>query len=236
MPRRDENQSVMVTGVDRGIGLGLVRHYAKQGCAVWATTRRDRAGEALTALTERHNGLRVVRLDCSNQSSITGLGQQLQAEGVALDLAINNAGISLEQPFGQWTAEHFASHFMVNTIAPALIVQAIQPVLKPGSTVIQMSSGMASAEYNVNADAPLDAYAASKSALNLLTRRLAEKLRPDRVALVAMSPGWVQTEMGGEGATDTVEEAVKKMTTTIAGLSLDDTGRFIGPAGGALAW
>ncbi|MEM6550636.1 MAG: SDR family oxidoreductase [Planctomycetota bacterium] len=236
MARSDETPSMMVTGADRGIGLGLVRHYLEQGCTVIATTRRDTPGQALSALADRHDRLRVLSLDCSNETSINAFGKRLVAENVTLDVAINNAAISLDEPYGQWTAEHFATHLMVNTIAPALLVQAMQPVLQPGSIVIQMSSGMASAEYNVNADGPLDAYAASKSALNLLTRRLAEKLRPQAIAVVAMSPGWVQTEMGGEGATDTVEEAVQKMTGTIAKLGMDDTGRFIGPEGKPLAW
>lgn len=227
----------MVTGADRGIGLGLVEHYLSAGSSVVATTRRDKPGDALAMLAEEYSEtLKVRSLDVGDEASVAAFGRALTESGVLFDLVINNAGISLGEGFGEWTASHFAEHFAVNTFGPVLTVQAIRPCLKAGSVVINMSSGMASAELNIGPENPLDAYAASKCALNILTRRLAEKLRPDDIAVVAMSPGWVQTEMGGKDATDTVDEAVAKMTRTIAKLGMGDTGRFIGPEGNSCPW
>ncbi|MEM9419297.1 MAG: SDR family NAD(P)-dependent oxidoreductase [Planctomycetota bacterium] len=232
-----ESTSVMVTGADRGIGLGLVTHYLKQGGTVVATTRREQPGESLAGLAEQYpEQLNVMTLDAGDEASIAAFGKQLDADGVTLNVIINNAGVSLGEPFGEWTAQHFATHLAVNTIGPGLIVQAIKPSLKAGSVVINITSGMASAEYNVGAENALDAYAVSKCGLNILTRRLAEKLRTESIALVAMSPGWVQTEMGGKEAPTTIDDAVQQMTSTIATLGMDHTGTFIGPKGEPCAW
>ncbi|MEM0913862.1 MAG: SDR family oxidoreductase [Planctomycetota bacterium] len=228
--------TTLITGADRGIGLGLARHYVGQGSNVIATTRRDRPGAALAEIDETHGHLRVMSLDAGDEASIHAFGERLVAGGITLDLVINNAGVSLGEPFGDWSFDHFTRHFHVNTVGPSMVVQAIKPSLKEGSKVIQMTSGMASAELNLGPDNPLDAYAVSKCGLNILTRRLAEKLRPEGIAIVAMSPGWVQTDMGGEGATHTVEEAVATMTSTIARLGMDDTGAFVGPEGKPCPW
>lgn len=227
----------MVTGADRGIGLGLVGHYLSEGCAVVATTRRVKPGEALAALAQQYpETLTVLPLDASDETSIDAFGRQLESDGVTLDVVINNAGVSLGEPFGEWTAPHFAKHLAVNTVGPGLIVQAIRPLLKSGSVVLNITSGMASAELNIGPDNPLDAYAVSKCGLNILTRRLAEKLRAQGIALIAMSPGWVQTQMGGEEAPTTVKEAVEQVTGTIARLGMEHTGTFIGPEGNPCPW
>ncbi|MBB6430258.1 SDR family NAD(P)-dependent oxidoreductase [Algisphaera agarilytica] len=237
MSSTEGSSSVMVTGADRGIGLGLVTHYLQQRGEVIATTRREQAGEALAALAGQYpEQLKVLTLDVGDETSIATFGKQLESDGVTLDVVINNAGVSLGEPFGEWTAQHFATHLAVNTVGPGLIVQAIKPSLKAGSVVINITSGMASAEYNVGAENPLDAYAVSKCGLNILTRRLSEKLRAENIALIAMSPGWVQTEMGGKEAPTTVDDAVQQMTSTIATLGMDHTGTFIGPEGQACAW
>jgi NAD(P)-dependent dehydrogenase (short-subunit alcohol dehydrogenase family) len=105
-----------------------------------------------------------------------------------------------------------------------------------GSKLINVSSGMGSLEINVNPENGQDAYAMSKAALNMLTRRLAEKLRPKGIIVVSMSPGWVRTDMGGESAPNSVEDAVASMQTTAEALTLEQSGTFMSEKGRQIPW
>ena len=95
---------------------------------------------------------------------------------------------------------------------------------------------MGSIELNINPENPLDAYAVSKCALNILSRRLAEKLRPRGITVVSMNPGWVRTDMGGHEAPTTVDEAVDEMTSTIDSINAEDTGKFLASDGSEIPW
>ena len=228
---------VLVTGADRGLGLGFVGHYLGEGRLVVATTRRSQPSDDLAALGEQFpEYLQVMRLDAADESSIADFAAKAGQQGLTFDLVINNAGVSIEEPYGQWTSEIFTRHFLINTVGPALVVQAIDPMLVQGAKVIQISSGVGSAELNVNPDAGLDAYAASKSALNILARRLATKLRPRNITVVAMSPGWVQTDMGGGEAPSTVDESVNDMVATIDGIPQEATGSFLAKDSSVIPW
>ncbi len=78
--------------------------------------------------------------------------------------------------------------------------------------------------------------AMSKAALNMLTRRLAEKLRPRGIIVVSMNPGWVKTDMGGENAPNTVEEAVVNMHKVFEELASEQSGAFLSDTGEEMPW
>ncbi len=80
------------------------------------------------------------------------------------------------------------------------------------------------------------AYRASKAALNQLLRTLALELQPDGFTIVAISPGWVRTDMGGPRATLSAAESVEGMLGVIDRLTPADTNRFLDYRGQSLAW
>ncbi len=227
--------NVLITGASRGIGLGLAKQYLKEGCAV-AATATDPENTAVFAELKAEYGdtFFPVKLNLTDEASICALREKLA--GFAFDLAINNAGISVEENCGAWTQIHFENHFKVNATGPALVAQVIFPLMKTGAKLVNMTSGMGSLEMNINPLNGLDAYAMSKAALNMLTRRLAEKLRPKSILVTAISPGWVQTDMGGADAPATVDEAVRDLTATIAQLKPEQSGAFLSEKGEILPW
>jgi NAD(P)-dependent dehydrogenase (short-subunit alcohol dehydrogenase family) len=202
---------------------------------VIGTARNPDAAESFKILSQTYPAcFRSVPLDVTNEASIVALPVLL--ESVQIDCLINNAGISLEEDFGSWTSQGFEANFQANTLGPALVSQAMTSLMGEGAKIVNMSSGMASIELNLNPQAGLDAYAVSKAGLNFVTRRLAEKLKERAIAVVAVSPGWVRTEMGGADATASVEEAVQCLVQTIDTVTIEQTGAFLAETGEPLPW
>ena len=229
--------SVLITGANRGIGLGLVTYYLEKGVSVLATAKNPKKSEALQKLQKEYDKqLWLFELDVTSEMSITNFTKQLKELGTTISIVINNAGISVEEEFGQWTMATFETHFKVNYIGPALVSQAVLPFMGIGAKLIQFSSGMGSLKWNINPKNGLDAYAASKCALHSLTIRLAEKLKDKQITVIALNPGWVRTAMGGPEATTSISEAVENMAQTISQLTLKDTGRFISDTGESIPW
>jgi NAD(P)-dependent dehydrogenase (short-subunit alcohol dehydrogenase family) len=99
--------------------------------------------------------------------------------------------------------------------------------------LIAISSGMGSIAENSGGWVP---YRTSKAALNMAWSSLALEAKPRGVAVVALSPGWVQTRMGGAGAEITTEESVSGMRALIERLTIADSGRFLGRDGSEIPW
>lgn len=220
------------------MGLAYTEHYLARGWRLVATCREGASADALASLAggPHRERLTVEALDTADEQSIATLSERIETRigNSTLDLVINNAGVSAEEAFGQWTATTFANQLRVNAIGPALVAQAIGTRLSDGAKLVNISSGMGSLAENPNPDAGLDAYAVSKAALNMVTVRLAAKL-PNAI-VVSLNPGWVRTEMGGSDATTGIDEAVATITQTIKRLTLAQTGRFLTERGEPCAW
>ncbi len=228
-------KTTLVTGANRGLGLGFTRHYLKRGDRVFSCAR-DWSASAEAADLAGQFGERFypLTLDVSDERAIAELPDMLG--GATLDLVLNNAGTCPDEGFGAWAAKTFETAMAVNCTGPALVAQALAPLLAPGAPLVNISSGLASMGLNINPETGLDAYAASKSALNMVTRRLAAKPAFEHVVVVAIDPGWVRTRMGGEQADLAVEESIRDITATIERLGPEDSGLFFSRGGDALPW
>lgn len=230
-------KTVLVTGVNRGLGLGFVRSYLAAGWSVLGTARTPGRSADLGALEAQYGArLVLIELDVTSEASVAQLVGVLNARAGALDLVINNAGVSVDEGLGDWTVAGFETSFLVNAVGPALVAQAAAPFMQAGSRLIMLSSGVGSSELNINPLVGLDAYAMSKAALNILTRRLASKLSARGITVIALNPGWVRTDMGGGEAPASVSEAIEAMTAMIESVALSDSGGFFGADGGSLPW
>ena len=148
-------------------------------------------------------------MDVSSSDSIARAVEQLHAFADRLDVLINNAGIYPDEGLSILTLPRvqLARTLATNTIGPLEVTQACLPLLRRArqARVINISSGYGQLS-GLSADVP--SYCLSKLALNGLTIMLADALRKDQIAVNAVCPGWVRTDMGGAGATLSVEEGV----------------------------
>lgn len=225
-------ENVFITGANRGIGLGLTQHYLVHGRRVFATARTPENADALHALkTTYGDNLHILPLIVTDETSIADCVVATSRLTDSLDILINNAGINPETPahetFGKLQSEAMQAVLLTNSIAPMLVAQGLYPLLKNGTNprIANTSSSMGSISMRRSGGSL--SYCASKACLNMLTRGLAFKVKPDGVTAVALDPGWVRTDMGGSGASLSVEQSAEGCFTVIDGLTLNDAGRYL---------
>lgn len=220
--------TALIIGASRGIGLELVRQYVADGWRVIATARTE--GDC-NKLVDLH--AHAYQLDVTSAESIAALGWNLDGEQV--DLAILNAGVFGPRHDGFPTEAEFDLVMHTNVLAAMRLLPLIAPMAIPvQGKVAVMSSVMGSIGERINCNATL--YRASKAALNSVLADAAIKYGPKGATFVALHPGWVKTEMGGEGAEIDVDTSVTGMRTTLAGLDSAHNGTFLNYDGTTIAW
>ncbi len=158
------------------------------------------------------------------QQAVEAIGR----ESGRLDLLINNAGYF---PRGETPASLDKKTVMktlrINSVGPLMLAQAMLPLLREGHTpkIINITSQHGSLERKRSGGNY--SYSASKAALNMFTRALAADLHEDKIIVLAVHPGWVNTDMGGQGAPLTPAESVAGMLALIQRLTLADSGTFL---------
>lgn len=230
---------VLVTGANRGLGLEFTRQLLARGDRVVAACRQPGKATALNTLAGDHPGrLHVLPLDVAAPKSHAELVRELPlvlGEGVRLDLLINNAGVLHSgERFGRIGADNLEHSFRTNAAGPFLLTQALAPLLADGARVVNMSSRLGSIALTERFSTPT--YAVSKAALNMATVLLARALAERGIVVIAVSPGWVRTEMGGENAEVAPEDAVAGLLRQINGLGDGDSGRFLDWQGEPIDW
>ncbi len=204
-------KKALIVGASRTIGAGLVRELAARGWDVTGTVRGDGRTE-LHEIAEAHGGrIRVEQLDITDDAGIQRLRGRFN--DASLDLLFISAGIAdPDEPVGRVTADVFTQVMLTNALAPMHVVEALRGCVKPVGTIGVMTSTQGSVSLNERGGH--EVYRASKAALNQLMRSYAARQSSDHTLLL-IDPGWVQTELGGEGAPLTVDDSVRGVVTTI---------------------
>jgi len=219
---------ILITGANRGIGLALTQQYLQRGERVFATCRQPAEASALAELAAAYpDQLSALPLDVTDAAAIDAAAEAVTTQVDGLDLLINNAGFFPKgEKLGKLDAETMLYTFHVNAVAPILVVQRFLGLLRAGNDakVVNISSQLGS--LNRTTDGGRYSYNSSKAALNMLTRVLAHDLRADGIAVVAVHPGWVQTEMGGMNATLRSQESARGLIALAYRLTIADTNKF----------
>ena len=219
--------TILITGANRGIGLELARQYAAEGHDVIRCMRgKDKAGEEIGD---------ALPLDVTDDASVAALVKLLG--GRPIDLVIANAGVigPEKQSVEEMDFPGFLATLDTNVLGPLRVVQALLPNLRraPGAKIAVVSSQMGSF---ATSHANFVAYRASKAAVNKVFQCLAIDLKGEGVAVAALHPGWVRTDMGGDGADISVETSAEGIRVVLDGLDLERSGRFYAYDGKELSW
>jgi NAD(P)-dependent dehydrogenase (short-subunit alcohol dehydrogenase family) len=207
--------TALITGASRGLGSELVRQYAAEGWDVIGTQRRD--------------------MDMTNPKQIRSFAAGLKKKPI--DLLFCNAGISGKRgmAIGSFDFESWEEVLRVNLLGPAALAEALVDNVAASTrkTIALMSSRLGSISESSGMTLP---YSTSKAALNMLAKGLAATLASKGIIVVALSPGWVRTDMGGEQAPLSPQTSVQGLRRVIAGLRKSDSGRFLSHDGSEIPW
>jgi NAD(P)-dependent dehydrogenase (short-subunit alcohol dehydrogenase family) len=229
----------LVTGANRGLGLELVRQLLGRGDRVIATARQPGKATELNALAGAHPGrLHVLPLDVADPRAITTLQRELlllDGDGEHLDLLVNCAGVLHSgERFGSVAAANLEDSFRTNAMGPFLLTQTLAARLADGACVANLSSQLGSIGSLTRFGTP--SYNISKAAQNMATALLAAALRERGIIVIALHPGWAQTDMGGAQATVPAPQSVAGLLRVLDGLKLADSGQFRDWRGEPLPW
>ncbi len=234
----------MVTGASAGIGLEIVRQAAARGDRVIAASRQG--SPALRKLAGAHpDRVLELTLDPGSQESVIAARADLDGRVEAIDILINNAGV-----YSRWsrhwdpdatlfdtvTQEELVDTFRINAAGPMLVIEHFLNLVRASrrGRILNLSSLVGSVSQKTSGGDY--AYAASKAALNIMTRALAAELAPEGITVIALTPGWGRTEMGGSEATLSPAESVRGILSVAARLTPKDAGRFLDYQGEEQPW
>lgn len=208
----------LVTGASRGLGREVARRLVAEGYTVLAGVRNAAGMKPLP-------GVEVLPLDVSDPASITAAAASIRARHGRLEVLVNNAGILLDRMGDALAldAELLQRTLQTNTLGPLLLSQALAPIMPKGGRIVNVSSG--GGQLSTPATwAP--AYCISKTALNAVTVQLSEALKPRGIAVNAVCPGWVRTDLGGPEAPRSLQEGADSILWLVLQADPGLTGGF----------
>lgn len=248
--------NILITGTKAGVGNGLLAAYATRlNTTVIAAIRDARDSDTAKTMVQavkniaEGSSIIPVRYDAAQQTSAQDLISYLHNNHPNiqhLDLVIANAGIATHwESCTEVTAERLKEHYTVNTIGPILLYQATRDLLLASQNpkLFVISSVVGSVQVGPSVGFQLPAYGTSKAAINWFARKA--NLEEEKIVLAAVSPGWVQTEMGDRAAVFLKQEAAPMtLEQSVTGLMkiFDGTGKkeskglFLHAPGEPLAW
>ena len=200
-------KNVLITGISKGIGKALAVKFLKEGYFV--------IGTSLTGSVDfSDKNLAVYKLDLSSEESIEKCSLEILKLENNIDILINSAGVLLDEEELTVIRKKLEKTLKINLVGPIDFTEHILEKVSIGGHIINISSSAGSLAHTGHPGSHFPghypAYKISKTAINMYTRTLALRLK-DKIIVSSVHPGWVKTDMGGEEADITPEEAAENI-------------------------
>jgi NAD(P)-dependent dehydrogenase (short-subunit alcohol dehydrogenase family) len=243
----NEKKIALITGANKGIGFETARQLGQQGVKILLGARdREKGERAAEELRREKIDASAIVLDANNPASIQNAAKEVEQEYGRLDILINNAGIMLDdetKKASEQSLETWRRTFDTNVFGLIATTQAFLPLLRksPAGRIVNLSSILGSITLHSTPGSPIyesknyASYNVSKSAVNAYTVQLAYELKDSPIKVNAAHPGWVKTDMGGQGASMELEDGAKT-SVTLATLGADGPNGAYIHMGETLPW
>jgi 3-oxoacyl-[acyl-carrier protein] reductase len=185
-------KTAVVTGASKGIGAGIALALAKEGANVVVNYARAKDGAEKIAAQINQNGSKAitVQADVSKKADVDKLFKEATKAFGKVDILVNNAGVYEFAPLQEITEESYRRQFDLNVLGTLLSTQAaVKAMTNGGGSIINLSSLAALTPPPTSA-----VYSATKGAIDVITRTLAQELGPQKIRVNSLSPGVVETE------------------------------------------
>ena len=221
-------KTILITGSNRGIGFEIAKQLGKKNFHVIISGRDElKLQKAQKDLAKENIEAEILLLDVSNPDSITSAAKEFGKTHKELHVLINNAAIGIkgDSSLLRNSEDILTQTLQTNSYGPVRVTKAFMPYITSPGRVIMISSGGGSMSDETGGWWP--AYCVSKTLLNSITRQLAYELEPKNIAVNAICPGWVRTDMGGLSATRSVHKGAETPVWLADEAPQNLTGKFL---------
>ncbi len=225
--------TVLITSASRGIGRELARQYGAAGWRVIAACRHPEAvAEELRGFGSE---VRPIAMDVTDLASVEAVARE---DDGPVDVLLNTAGIMGQTDDGPGDVSYleWARVLDVNTLGPVRVLDAFTDRLAASGNgrAVTLTSGMGSIGDAASGTAMM--YRTSKAAVNMAMRARAFQLEARGILVAVINPGWVRTDMGGEGALISAEESAAGIRQVVEDLGPEQAGTFLSWDGSTYPW
>ncbi|KAI8808558.1 hypothetical protein BJ742DRAFT_807822 [Cladochytrium replicatum] len=238
----------LITGANRGIGLGLAEALLNRPKTTVIAAVRDPAKPSALSTLQPTSGSRLitVKIESTSETDPFNAVEELTSRhGIThIDVVIANAGIcNNEGPISKVSVKTMRDHWEVNALGPMLLFQATWPLLQKSNEAhpkfVGISTGLASVGATDALSYPGTAYSSSKVALNYIVRKIQVDHGQNGLIAFPINPGWVDTEMGSRGsqkAPVSVKDSVKGILDKIDRATPETFNKLISYNGNTTPW
>lgn len=201
-------KTVLITGASSGIGSSSARIFASNNYNIIINYKSNdlKANKLKKELEDKYNvKVLLCKADVSKEEDVIAMFNTIKENFKTLDVIVNNAGISIDQPLEDKTSNEFIEILNTNLIGPFLVIKYGSKLMEKGSIINVSSTNGIDTEYIESID-----YDASKAGVISLTRNFANALAPN-IRVNAVAPGWVNTEMTKDLFEEFKKEEEKKI-------------------------
>jgi NAD(P)-dependent dehydrogenase (short-subunit alcohol dehydrogenase family) len=223
-----EGRVALITGGSRGIGRMMAEGFLRQGAKVYISARKAAACDATAAELSAIGPCVSLPADVSTTAGIAGLVTAFKAHESRLDILVNNAGAAWGAPFDEFPESGWDKVVNLNLKSPFFLTQALHGLLIEGGKTGQPAKVINVASIDGQTVNPQEtySYAASKSGLIHLTKRMALRLVQDQIVVNAVCPGAFASEMN-RTARDEAEAVAARIPARRIGVDDDMAGAAI---------